>query len=34
MVGKERCILGFGGENLCKRKHLKDLGVDGRIILK
>jgi len=30
----ERCIQGFGGENLRERDHLGDPGVDGRIILR
>jgi hypothetical protein len=30
----ENYILGFGGETCRKKKHLEDLGVDGRIILK
>jgi hypothetical protein len=32
--GEERCIQGFGGGNLREKDFLKDLGVDGRIILK
>jgi hypothetical protein len=28
-----RCIQGVGGENLKESGYLKDLGVDGRIIL-
>jgi hypothetical protein len=31
--GEERCIQGFGGENLRERDHLEDTGIDGRIIL-
>jgi hypothetical protein len=31
--GEERCIQGFGGENLRERDHLEDPGIDGRIIL-
>jgi hypothetical protein len=31
--GQERRIQGFGGKNLRKGYHLKDLGVDGGIIL-
>ena len=31
--GEERCVQGFGGGNLRKRKHLGDPGIDGRIIL-
>jgi hypothetical protein len=31
--GKGRCVQGFVG-NLRERSHLKDLGIDGRIILK
>ena len=30
----ERCIQGFSGGNLMEEGHLKDPGVDGRIILK
>jgi hypothetical protein len=30
---QERCIQGFGGENVRERNHLGDLGVDGRIIV-
>jgi len=30
----ERCIQGFGGETLGERDHLRDPGVDGRIILR
>jgi len=30
---QERCIQGFGGENVRERKQLGDLGVDGRIII-
>ena len=32
--GEERCIQGFGGENLKEREHLEDLRLNGRIILK
>jgi hypothetical protein len=32
--GEERCIQVFSGENLREEDHLKDPGVDGRIILK
>jgi hypothetical protein len=32
--GKQRCIQGFSGKNLKEGDHLKDSGVDGRIILK
>jgi hypothetical protein len=32
--GEERCVQGFGGENLRERKHLEDITIDGRIILK
>jgi len=32
--GEERCIQGFGGENVGERDHLGDPGIDGRIILK
>jgi hypothetical protein len=31
---RERCVQGFGWETLRERDHMKDLGVDGRIILK
>jgi hypothetical protein len=31
---EERCIQGFGGGNLRERDHLKDSGVEARIILK
>jgi hypothetical protein len=31
--GEEKCTQGFGGENMKERAHLKDIGVDGRIIL-
>jgi hypothetical protein len=31
---QERCIHGFGGENLRESDHLENPGVDGRIILK
>jgi len=35
MYGEEqRCIQGFGGENLRERDHLENQGVDGRIILR
>jgi hypothetical protein len=27
---KERCIQGFGGENLMERGHWEDVGVDGK----
>ena len=30
---QERCIQGFGGENLSERNYSGDLGVDGRIIV-
>ena len=32
--GQERCIQGFGGENLKEIDCLEDPGVDGRIILR
>ena len=32
--GEERRIQGFDGENLRKRDHWGDPGVDGRIILR
>ena len=32
-LGEERCIQGFGGENLRERYHLEDPDIDGRIIL-
>jgi hypothetical protein len=32
--GEERCVQDFGGENLMDKNHLKDLGIDRRIILK
>jgi hypothetical protein len=32
--GNERCIQGFDGEKLRETDHLKDLGLEGRIILK
>jgi hypothetical protein len=35
MYGRqERCIQGFGGEDLRERDHLEDLSNDGRAILK
>jgi hypothetical protein len=34
MRGEERCIQVFGGGNLMEIDHLKDPGIDGRIILK
>jgi len=34
MYGRqERCIQGFGGENVRERNQLGDLGVDERIIV-
>jgi hypothetical protein len=33
-MGRERCVQGFGGENLGERGHCADPGVDGRIILR
>jgi len=30
--GEERCIQGFGGQNLRERDHLEDPGVDEGII--
>jgi hypothetical protein len=33
-VSGRRCIQGFGRGDLRDRDHLKDPGVDGRIILK
>jgi hypothetical protein len=30
----EKCTYNFLSENMRKRKHFQDLGVDGRIILK
>jgi hypothetical protein len=30
--GKERCMQGFGGEDLTEGSHLEDLGVDGLIL--
>jgi hypothetical protein len=30
----DNCVQGFGVETIGKEAHLKDLGVDGRIILK
>jgi hypothetical protein len=32
--GEERCIGGFGGENVRERDHLEGPGVDGKIILR
>jgi hypothetical protein len=32
--GERRCIQGFGEENQRGRNHLKDIDLDGRIILK
>jgi len=32
--GEERCIQGFGRENLRERDHLGDPDVDGRITLR
>jgi len=32
--GQERCIHGFGGENLTERDQFEDPDVDGRIILR
>jgi hypothetical protein len=32
--GEERCIQGFSGQNLREGDHLKDPGIEGRIILK
>jgi hypothetical protein len=32
--GEERCIQGFGGENLGERDNLEDPLVGGKIILK
>jgi hypothetical protein len=32
--GRQKCVLGFGLEYLNKRGSFKDLGLDGRIILK
>jgi hypothetical protein len=32
--GQERCIQNFGRGNLREGDHLKDPGVDGKIILK
>jgi len=31
---EERCVQGFGRKTWGKKKHLEDMGVDGRIILK
>jgi hypothetical protein len=31
MGGQERCIQGFGAEDLAGGNHLEDLGIDGRI---
>jgi hypothetical protein len=31
---RERCIQRFVGKNLRKRRHVEDIGVNGRIILK
>jgi hypothetical protein len=33
MGGEERCIRGFGGENVKERDRLEGPGVGGRIIL-
>jgi hypothetical protein len=33
-IGEMRCIQNFGRKNLKGKSHLRDLGVDGRIILK
>jgi hypothetical protein len=33
-VGEERCLLCFCGGKRMERDHLKDLSVDGRIILR
>jgi hypothetical protein len=30
--GEDSCVQGFGGETLGEGDHLKDPGVDGRII--
>jgi len=32
--GKERCMYGFGWEELMERYNLEDLGVDGKITVK
>ena len=32
--GEERCMQSFWWENLRKRDHLEDPGIDGRIVLK
>ena len=32
--GRERCVQGFGGENLREKDHWGDQDVDGRIILR
>jgi len=32
--GEERCIQGFGGENMRDRDHLQDPGIDGMILLR
>jgi len=34
LMGREEAYTGFGWENLSKRDHLEDPGVDGGIILK
>jgi hypothetical protein len=34
MWGEERCVQGFGRENLRERDYLEDPEVDGRIILR
>ena len=34
LMGREKAYTGFWWENLRKRNHLEDPGVDGRIILK
>ena len=33
MGGQERCTQDFGGEFGCKRDHLENEGIDGRIVL-
>jgi hypothetical protein len=33
-MGEERCIQGFGGEDVREGVQLGDLSVDGRMILK